>query len=130
MKKMVAKIWVPTLLVLAAAVQSFGIDTHRAVRLWGLADSLALTRLDDTSATETAPADSLRADSLIIDLFAGDSVATDTTAIDTVQIDTLFLTARDTIKVPDSLKDTDPFFYKYYIAVKDSVTRVPACLQP
>ena len=124
MKKMVAKIWVPTLLVLAAAVQSFGIDTHRAVRLWGLADSLALTRLDDTSATETAPADSLRADSLIIDLFAGDSVATDTTAIDTVQIDTLFLTARDTIKVPDSLKDTDPFFYKYYIAVKDSVTRV------
>ena len=33
------------------------------------------------------------------------------------------LTARDTIVVPDSLKETDPFFYKYYIAVKDSLTR-------
>ena len=31
--------------------------------------------------------------------------------------------ARDTIKVPDSLQFTDPFFFKYYIAVKDSTTR-------
>ncbi len=34
------------------------------------------------------------------------------------------LTARDTIKAPDSLKITDPFFSKYYLAVKDSLTRV------
>ena len=33
------------------------------------------------------------------------------------------LSARDTIVVPDSLRETDPFFYKYYIAVKDSATR-------
>ena len=123
MKKMVAKIWVPLLLVMIAAVQSFGIDAHRAVRLWGLADSLVLTHLDDTTDIETAPADSLRIDSLVTDLFAEDSTAADSTAIDTSAIDTLFLTARDTIKVPDSLKETDPFFYKYYIAVKDSTTR-------
>ena len=103
MKKVVAKIWVPMLLVLTAAVQSFGIDAHRAVRLRGLADSLALTRINDSTDTEIAVADSLAADSLTLD--------------------TLFLTARDTIKVPDSLQYTDPFFYKYYIAVKDSVTR-------
>jgi hypothetical protein len=123
MKKLVAKIWVPTLLVMIAAVQSFGIDAHRAVRLWGLADSLALARLDDTTAIETAPADSLKIDSMVTNLFAEDSTATDSTAIDTTAIDTLFLTARDTIKVPDSLKETDPFFFKYYIAVKDSTTR-------
>ena len=33
------------------------------------------------------------------------------------------IAARDTIKVPDSLQFTDPFFFKYYIAVKDSTTR-------
>ena len=103
MKNFVAKIWVPALLVLLAAFQSFGIDAHRAVRLWGLTDSLALTRIDDTTATDNASADSLVTDS--------------------ISIDTLFLTARDTMKVPDSLKETDPFFYKYYIAVKDSATR-------
>ena len=128
MKKMVAKIWVPALLVMIAAVQSFGIDVHRAVRLWSLADSLALTRLDDTTGTDAAPADSLRIDSIITGLFpadstAADSLASDSTAVDSTILDTLFLTARDTIKVPDSLKETDPFFYKYYIAVKDSTTR-------
>ena len=128
MKKMVAKIWVPALLVMIAAVQSLGIDVHRAVRLWSLADSLALTRLDDTTGTDAAPADSLRIDSIITGLFpadstAADSLASDSTAVDSTILDTLFLTARDTIKVPDSLKETDPFFYKYYIAVKDSTTR-------
>ena len=32
------------------------------------------------------------------------------------------LTARDTIFAPDSLKDTDPFRYKYYVAILDSLT--------
>ncbi|MCI1640488.1 MAG: putative porin [Bacteroidales bacterium] len=34
------------------------------------------------------------------------------------------LSARDTIKVPDSLKTTDPFRYKYYIAIKDQFTHI------
>ena len=119
MKNFVAKIWVPTLLVLIAAVQSFGIDVHRAVRLRGLADSLVLTRMSDTTATENESADSLKADTLVQDLFSED-----TAAVDSVITDTLILTARDTIKAPDSLKETDPFFYKYYVAVKDSATRV------
>ncbi len=33
------------------------------------------------------------------------------------------LTARDTIFAPDSLKDTDPFRYKYYVALVDPPTR-------
>ena len=118
MKKLVSKIWVPALLVMAAAVQSFGIDAHRAVRLRSLADSLALTRIDDTTDSGLHTADSLTADSLAIDPAPADTLLPDSLATDT-----LILTARDTIKVPDSLKETDPFFYKYYIAVKDSVTR-------
>lgn len=34
------------------------------------------------------------------------------------------LTARDTIFPPDSLKDIDPFRYKYYVALLDSLTHV------
>ena len=93
-----SKIWVPALLVMAAAMQSFGIDAGRSVGLRRLADSLALSRQSD-------------------------SLYVDSTATDSVLVDTLILSARDTIKVPDSLRETDPFFYKYYIAVKDSTIR-------
>ena len=34
------------------------------------------------------------------------------------------ITARDTMKVPDSLRFTDPFRYKYYVALVDSLTHV------
>ena len=33
-----------------------------------------------------------------------------------------FLSARDTMKAPDSLKLTDPFRYKYFVALNDSLT--------
>ena len=55
-------------------------------------------------------------------LFAeGDTLAP---ASDTLALaDTLpKLTARDTIKVPDSLRLTDPFRYKYYVALRDRPT--------
>ena len=38
--------------------------------------------------------------------------------------DTVQIFARDTMKVPDSLRLTDPFLYRYYVAVKDSLTHV------
>ena len=119
MKNFMAKIWVPTLLVLLAGVQSFGIDMHRTARPGGFADTLVLSRLDDTtSAAETA------IDSLADEAPALDSLAVDTLMADTLLADIPALTARDTIVIPDSLKETDPFFYKYYIAVKDSTTRM------
>ena len=131
MRKIVSRIWVPALLVMVAALQSFGIDAGRAVGLRRLADSLVHTRQADSSflteqtSDSTVPVlvDTIAADSLVADSLLTDSLYNDTTAVDSVKIDTLILTARDTIKVPDSLKETDPFFYKYYIAVKDSTTR-------
>ena len=106
MKRFLAKIWVPLLLVIMAGMQSFGIDASRAVGLKRLTDSLSLNNLADTTAT----ADSLSP--------ALDSIVSHDT------VTNLVLTAKDTIKVPDSLKETDPLKYKYYIALKDSVTRV------
>ncbi|MBQ3614193.1 MAG: putative porin [Bacteroidales bacterium] len=88
MKEIVAKIWVPALLVMMAAVQSFGVDAGRSASLRRLADSLVLVREADT----TAIADS-------------------------------FVTAADTITIPDSLRETDPLRYRYYIALKDSTIR-------
>ena len=110
MKNFMAKIWVPTLLVMLAAVQSFGIDAHRAARIFGLADTLVLTRLDDTTEVSDPAIDSLH--------------SMDSLRPESVQTDTVILSARDTIQVPEDLKESDPFFYKYYIAVKDSVTRM------
>ena len=99
MKNLMAKIWVPTLLVLVAAVQSAGIDAGRSASLRRLADSLVLV----SEADSTAIADSF---TVVSDSLAQPVIA-----------------ARDTIVVPDSLKETDPFRYKYYIAIKDSTTR-------
>ena len=102
MKNFLAKIWFPTLLVGLAAVQSFGIDASRVMDFADLRDTLANI---DTPVSR---------DTLVLD---------DTTSVqDSVAVkDTI--AARDTIKVPDSLQFTDPFFFKYYIAVKDSTTR-------
>ena len=99
MKNLMAKIWVPALLVLVAAVQSAGIDAGRSAGLRRLADSLVLVNEADSTAI---------ADSFTV---VSDSLAQPVIA------------ARDTIVVPDSLKETDPFRYKYYIAIKDSTTR-------
>ena len=119
MKRLVAKIWVPFLLVSIAAAQSFGIDAGRAVGLRKLTDSLMTGRLNDSSAVVQATQDSVSASATDSISATIDSLFNDTTAVDS----TVTLTARDTITVPDSLKETDPFFFKYYIAVKDSATR-------
>ena len=103
MKGFWTKIWVPALLVSMAAIQSFGIDASRAVGLKRLTDSLILNKLSDTISVQDSvlPVDS-KLDSTV----------------------NLILTAKDTIKVPDSLQFTDPFKYKYYIALKDSTLRL------
>ena len=93
MKNLLAKIWVPLILVSLAAIQSFGIDAGRSASLRALADSLVLTQLTDTTA-------------LTDSILPSDAPS-----------------ARDTIKIPDSLQFTDPFKYRYYIALKDSTTR-------
>ena len=104
MRSLISKIWVPTVMVLLAAAQTFGIDAGRATRLRQLTDSLELSVSDTLRSLDT--------------LIKSDTLAMPDTLI---KPDTLL--ARDTIRIPDSLKEKDPFFFKYYIAVKDSMTR-------
>ena len=113
MKRLISKIWFPLVAVVLAGVQSFGIDAGRATGMRMLADSLLAVRSEDSSSVDVSLPDTSfnpLSDSL-------------SAVYDTIMKDTVVLTARDTIVVPDSLKETDPFFYKYYIAVKDSLTR-------
>ena len=124
MKDFLAKIWVPALLVMLAATQTFGIDAGRSANLRRIADSLKTSSLDDSTALAGPAVDSLEAaedstavlaaDSTFILDFKNESIP----AADTVKI-----SPRDTIKVPDSLKVTDPVRYRYYIELKDSTTR-------
>ena len=119
MKNLISRIWVPTLLVLVAAVQSFGIDMRRTACLRRQADSLLMSRTMDSSAAVIQ--DSLLP--VLPDSTAIDSSAVDSTIVDTSAVDTVVIQPRDTIRIPDSLEFKDPFFFKYYIAVKDSATR-------
>ena len=50
MKDFLAKIWVPALLVMLAATQTFGLDAGRSANLRRIADSLRTSSLDDTTA--------------------------------------------------------------------------------
>ena len=108
MKNLLAKIWVPVLLVAMAAVQSFGIDAGRTASLRRLADSLSFSQLQDTTDIPDT--------TFITDTIADTVAVSDSNAAPV-------LTARDTIVVPDSLRYSDPLKYKYYIALKDSSTR-------
>ena len=119
MKSVLSKIWIPAVFIGMAAVQSYGIDVGRTAAYSGMFP------LTDTipSATDTILKDSAEAtfgtDSIIASaedsLMTADSIA----AADTLPK----LSARDTIIAPDSLMDTDPFRYRYYVELKDSLTR-------
>ena len=123
MVKLIGKILVPALLVGTAAIQSFGIDMGRVSRSVKLQDSLFLTEVDSTA---LSPADTT--------ISLGDSIASaDDTAAFLFPADTSItagtdstatISPRDTIVVPDSLRETDPLKFKYFIALRDSVTRI------
>ena len=125
MKNFLAKIWIPALLVASAGWQAFGIDITRAVSYKDGADTLVNAHMepDTTDIPFLKDSLSLTADTLALPT---DSLPTPTDSLPALADSTmmLILAARDTIKAPDSLKISDPFFYKYYVAVKDSTTRV------
>ena len=124
MKNFLAKIWIPALLVAVAAIQSFGIDISRAISYGWASDSLSTLPASDTTHLDSILIDTLpdtlrKADTLNL----ADTLELPDSLMAKPEADTLFISARDTIKIPDSLQYTDPFFFKYYIAVKDSTTR-------
>lgn len=126
-----AKFWKDIALPLAVAgvvaAQTVGVEMHRAARLraWfpqPRPDTVATARPETLSAikpdtmptvrpdTARAIKDTLTAEDEDFDFFAAQE---DTTPV---------IFARDTMKVPDSLKVTDPFLYQWYVATKDGYT--------
>ena len=131
MKNLLAKIWIPALLVTLAGLQTFGIEIRRAVSYKEAADTLVHTSAEPDTTNNFIQSDTLLqpADSIlpITDSLrpAADSLLQIIDSLPQVSdsIMTWILAARDSIKAPDSLKTSDPFFFKYYVAIKDSTTR-------
>lgn len=116
----ISKIWFPALLVGIVAIQGFAADWSRAVEagfLWpgGWSGNAAL---QDTVIYHNDIYTKFRSE---YERAMADSAAADTLGLDSAEV---FISARDTMKVPDSLRYTDPFRYKYYVAIKDSLTHV------
>ena len=118
----------PAVVAGLVAAQTVGVEASRAVRLhkWFpgavkdtvRVDSLAvkdtLSRIDTLSIKDTL--------SVKDTLFHTDSLEEDFDFFGQEEDTVPKVFARDTMKVPDSLKTTDPFLYQWYIAVKDSFT--------
>ena len=114
-----AKVWADILLPMAiagtVAAQTLGVEVNRArvLHAWFPEAKRDTVQVDSTrkplDSLAKSPIDSL-AQEEDFELFGAPE---DTTP-------TVF--ARDTMKVPDSLKVTDPFLYQWYVATKDSYT--------
>lgn len=126
MKEWSGKILLPALLAGVAAIQSFGIDVGRYSRLRQLSDSTDAVAADSSAVRDAID---LRADSLALTdtTYLSDSLEAQDSTRETYDslfaADTIVLTARDTIIPPDSLRETDPFRYKYFVELRDSLTR-------
>lgn len=116
----ISKIWFPALLVGIVALQGFAADWSRAVEAgfpwtgnWSENSTLQDTVIYHNDIYTKFRSEYERA--------MADSAAADTLGLDSAEV---FISARDTMKVPDSLRYTDPFRFKYYVAIKDSLTHV------
>lgn len=108
----ISKIWFPALVVGIVAVQSFASDYSRTSDMWGRFWS-SPEPVTDTVIYHNNIYTKFRSE---YDRVIADSLS-DFLLEDSAEV---AVTARDTMKVPDSLRFTDPFRYKYYVAIKDS----------
>ena len=121
MKNLWSEIIVPAVIAGLTVVGTVGVESARTVRPDTRVRVLREVRLD-TLRRDTIPPDTVRKtaavkkDTVLKDLsddefdFFGESLQ---------DADTLpRITARDTMKVPDSLRLTDPFLYQWYVATK------------
>ena len=123
MKNLWSEIIVPALIAGLTIAGTVGVESSRSLRPDAHIRPLREVRLD-TLRKDTIPQDTVRnatkKDTVRQDLsdddfdFFGESVQ----ETDTVPV----IFARDTMKVPDSLRTIDPFLYRWYVATKDSLT--------
>ena len=125
MKNLWSEIIVPVVIAGLTVAGTVGVETTRAVRPDARVRLLREVRLD-TLRRDTVPQDTTKKaapakkDTVLQDLSDDDFDFFGITVQDPDTLPRVF--ARDTMKVPDSLRLTDPFLYRYYVAVKDSFT--------
>ena len=110
-KEILKRIWFPVVVVCVIALQAIGMGNRPLAGDPGYGYIIAERPLQpDTIHYRNQ--------------FIGNAAAgKEDTSLFLAPIDTTpHLTARDTIFPPDSLKDIDPFRYKYYVAILDSLT--------
>ena len=125
MKNLWSEILVPAVIAGLTVIGTVGVESARTVRPETRVRLLREVRLD-TLRRDTVPQDTgkkaapVKKDTVLKDLsddnfdFFGVSVQdADTTPK---------VFARDTMKVPDSLRTRNPFLYRWYVAIKDSLT--------
>ena len=101
-----SKIWLPALVVSAVAAHGLAADLNRAGDA-GLFSHCEASPEQDTVIYQNNIYTKFRSEfDRVVDTLGGDSLFVDSAEV--------VLTARDTMKVPDSLRLTDPFRYKYY----------------
>lgn len=124
MKNLLSKIWIPALLIGIAAIQSFGIDAVRTVRLAAVADSLKQARGTDSSIIkESVDTEAMKASDSVVFIHTNPGIAAVIGSISSKVDSIKALTPRDTIIPPDSLRLTDSIRYRYYVELKNAPTR-------
>ncbi len=118
MKNLWSEILVPAVIAGLTVIGTVGVESTRTVRPDARLRLLREVRLDTIPRDTVKKAAAAKKDSVDLsddefDFFGfGETEARE----DTIpRID-----ARDTMKVPESLRTTDPFLYRWYVAVKDS----------
>ena len=124
MKNLWSEILVPAFIAGLTVIGTVGVETTRTVRPDARVRLLREVRLDtltqDTVHLDTVKPAPQKKETIVKD-FSDDDF--DFFGVEEEAIDTTpRVYARDTMKVPDSLRLTDPFLYQYYVAVKDSFT--------
>ena len=125
MKNLWSEIIVPAVIAGLTVVGTVGVESSRAVRPDVHVRVLREVRLD-TLRKDTIPQDTLRKadaakkDTVLKDLSDDSFDFFGVTVKDADTVPRIY--ARDTMKVPESLRTTDPFLYRWYVATKDSLT--------
>ena len=124
MKNLWSEILVPAVIAGLTVIGTVGVESTRTVRPDARVRLLREVRLDtlkrDSLAKDTVKTAVPKKETIVKDLSDDDF---DFFGVEEEPADTTpRISARDTMKVPDSLRLKDPFLYRYYVAVKDSFT--------
>ena len=125
MKNLWSEIIVPAVIAGLTVAGTVGVESSRAVRSDVRVRPLREVRLD-TLRKDTIPQDTVRKaagvkkDTVLKDLSDDEFDFFGVTVTDADTVPPVY--ARDTMKVPENLRFTDPFLYRWYVATKDSLT--------